>query len=299
MKIRKLLVYLTVVLLLISSCRKNEPVEQTQSVPTEEETAALVDTALSIYEETKIEERPVVSVIGDDSELYSLQFVYLEEEQGYCVESAPYYLGTLNIPSSVNGIPVVAIADYAFIANKSITALGPLPDTIRIIGKKAFAECTNLEGNLVLPSSVEEIGDYAFSETSLSGDLFLPDSLRTIGEGVFKMSDFDGDLVLGTNVESIGDYAFAYTSLKGDLAVPSNVKRIGDAAFRNTCFTSLMLTEGLETIGEYAFAYCTALEGDIYIPASVSSIDSTAFEGCRGIDGSYLITPQGFYKISV
>ncbi len=279
MIIKKLIIYLTVILVLFTSCgrRENaddviteekiredaEAIESAQHdpvylelardrVPSAEEMASLVASALTIYDETRIVERPLVPVTGDDGLCY-LQFVYLEEMGGYVLESGPYYRGTLYIPAEIDGIPVVAIADYAFVGSRSVTGIGPLPDTIKLIGKKAFCDCTELEGEIVLPSELVTIDEYAFSNTALGGTLYVPSSVREIGKGAFKSSSI----------------------------------------------SSLIMDEGIESIGEEAFAYDLALSGDIYIPASVKSIDGTAFDHCHGLDGSYLVTPAGFFQVSI
>lgn len=237
-----------------------EPVEDTveeplelETIPSEEEMASLAASAVEIYKETRIEERPLYPVVGDDSGLYYLQFVYLEEMEGYVLESGPYYRGTLYIPKEIEGIPVVGIADYAFVGSLTLTGIGPLPETIKIIGKKAFCDCSYLRGELVLPSSLETVGEYAFSNTSIDGTL----------------------------------------------AVPSSVKEIKEGAFKSTRISSIMMDEGIESIGAYAFAYNSVLSGDIYIPSSVKTIDGTAFDHCYGLDGSYLVTPKGFFRVSI
>ncbi len=274
MTIKKLIIYLMVILVLFTSCGRkdkaddvitedtgaiesagDDPVylELAQSrVPSGDEMTSLVASALAIYEETRIEERPLVPVAGDDGLCY-LQFAYMEEMGGYVLESGPYYRGTLYIPAEIDGIPVVAIADYAFVGSKSITGIGPLPETITLIGKKAFSDCTEMYGELVLPSSLVTIDEYAFSNTALGGTLYVPSSVREIRKGAFKSS----------------------------------------------LISSLIMDEGIESIGEEAFAYDLALSGDIYIPASVKSIAGNAFDHCHGLDGSYLITPAGFFQVSI
>lgn len=169
MTIKKLIIYLMVILVLFTSCGRkdkaddvitedtgaiesagDDPVylELAQSrVPSGEEMTSLVASALAIYEETRIEERPLVPVAGDDGLCY-LQFVYMEEMGGYVLESGPYYRGTLYIPAEIDGIPVVAIADYAFVGSKSITGIGPLPETITLIGKRRSLTVRRCMGSL-------------------------------------------------------------------------------------------------------------------------------------------------------
>ena len=49
-----------------------------------------------------------------------------------------------------------------------------------------FAACSSLETlTFNQPSTVREIGDWAFYDTRLKGNLILPDSLEELGKGTF------------------------------------------------------------------------------------------------------------------
>ena len=74
------------------------------------------------------------------------------------------------------------------------------------IPTKAFYNCKNLTGNLVLPNSVTTIGEQAFSGCSgFTGDLTIPNSVKTIGESAFSgCSGFTGDLSLPKSLEVVG-----------------------------------------------------------------------------------------------
>ena len=63
------------------------------------------------------------------------------------------------------------------------------------------------------------------------------------------------------------------------LTIPPNVTEIGEEAFRgDTSLDEVILPEGLTTIGAYAFAESSVRL--LYLPASLRSIDPTAFENC-------------------
>jgi hypothetical protein len=62
------------------------------------------------------------------------------------------------IPEKINGLPVVAIGDYAFPCNHltSIT----LPNSVTYIGDYAFKD--NSITSVVIPNSVKSLSNYAF-----------------------------------------------------------------------------------------------------------------------------------------
>lgn len=69
---------------------------------------------------------------------------------------------------------------------KEIT-IGSKKYTVTKIGKGAFADYYNLKG-VILPETIEEIGDYAFFRTRIK-DITLPASVEYIGNYAFAYSD--------------------------------------------------------------------------------------------------------------
>lgn len=212
--------------------------------------------------------------------------------------------GDLNIPSTVEydnqQYTVVSIADNAFNRCNGYSSL-TIPNTIQIIGKRAFDHCTSLRGKLVIPNSVSYIGEYAFQGCSGFDSLSLPSTLTRIKERVFfDCSGFSGrltipnsvlyiedeafegcsgfsELVLGTSVKVIGTNAFLWCKLKGELVIPNSVISIGARAFESNKITSLKLSDSLTSIEKFAFKDCHNLTGDIVIPRSVTQIGERAF----------------------
>jgi hypothetical protein len=108
-----------------------------------------------------------------------------------------------------------------------------VPDTVDTIGETAFEENTNIK-KVTLPSSVKKIDAYAF---------WGCDNLETV--------------ILGSGLTAIDDYAFANCKGLKSMTVPENIK----------------------SIGIYSFEDCVNLT-DITIPVQVTEIHETAFEGC-------------------
>jgi hypothetical protein len=89
----------------------------------------------------------------------------------------------VNIPSTINGLPVVGLGLGVFRNVTSLTAV-------------------------TIPDSITYIGDYVFSGCSSLTSLTIPDSVNTIGIGAFASCVSVTNLSLGTNVATIGAFAF-------------------------------------------------------------------------------------------
>ena len=64
-----------------------------------------------------------------------------------------------------------------------------------------------------------------------------------------------------------------------DFTLPAGLKSIEANAFEGAAMTVAVIPNGCESIGAYAFKDCTKLT-QIFIPASVTSIDPSAFSNC-------------------
>ena len=134
----------------------------------------------------------------------------------------------VEIPSEVNGVPVISIGEgafYDYYANRcaaveSIT----IPDTVVNIGEKAFRNLTSLT-SIEVPDSVTTLGRYAFWGCSSLTSAKLPDKLTSVPEGTFVNCVNLADVNIPKSAETIGAYAFANTALTS-LTIPGNVKSI-------------------------------------------------------------------------
>ena len=98
------------------------------------------------------------------------------------------------------------------------------------IPTRAFYNCKNLTGNLVLPNSVTTIGEQAFSGCSgFTGDLIIPNSVTTIRKRAFYgCSGFTGSLTLPNSVTTIESSAFYNCKgFTGYLSLPKSLEVVG------------------------------------------------------------------------
>lgn len=150
-----------------------------------------------------------------------------------------------------------------------------LPSTVEEIGVYAFGYCANLK-NIILPSNIKKIGSSAFSGSGLE-KIEIPYLIDAINEGVFKNCSNLKEVVIPRNIISIGQEAFAGCSAMSTITLPEYLESIGFNAFAScTNLTAIILPEGLTSIGSNAFNGCTNLTS-IILPDRLTSIGSGAF----------------------
>ena len=152
-----------------------------------------------------------------------------------------------------------------------------------------FIGCRSLT-SLVIPDSVTNIGDYAFSGCSSLSSVVIPDRVTSIGDCAFENCSSLTDIVIPDGVTSIGDCAFEGCRSLTDIVIPDGVTSIGDCAFEN-CFslTGIVIPDSVTGIGKFAFSGCSSLSS-VVIPDSVSCIGSGAFKNCSSL--SSLVIPD-------
>lgn len=112
----------------------------------------------------------------------------------------------INVPSHIDGSVISGIADNGYEGLIDVQGV-VLPLTIEMIGNYAFANSPSVE-YIYLNEGITSIGDYAFANCSSLQDMNLPDSLQTIGNNAFEGCNGIITLDIGENVTAIGNNAF-------------------------------------------------------------------------------------------
>ena len=120
--------------------------------------------------------------------------------------------------------------------NKLLNALGrkahlELKGNITALDSHALEGITFIERGLILPESIEEIGDSVFYEKSIEGNLVFPTHLKKIGDSAFQYLTYKGNLSLPEGLEIIGESAFRDLKENNVITIPSSVTAIGTGAF--------------------------------------------------------------------
>jgi hypothetical protein len=157
-----------------------------------------------------------------------------------------------------------------------------IPNSITIIGERAFDECTGLT-SITIPNSVTSIGSSAFQMCSGLTSITIPNSVMSIEYATFSRCHGLTSVTIGNSVTTIGNEAFYDCRGLTSVTIPNSVTSIGDLAFRECrSLASLTIGNSVTTIGEYAFEACYGLTS-VTIPNSVTTIEYRAFYRCIGI----------------
>lgn len=141
-----------------------------------------------------------------------------------------------------------AVGTFAF-AGMPVTEV-VIPSSVTIIAQYAFAYCTSLQ-KLTLAEGLENIGSYSFVYTGLK-QLDLPASCERIGIAAFFGSP-SLEKVSGSP-KTVEQAAFGYCEALWDVGFSEGLLEIGDFAFYQTAVIAMPLPDSLYSIGDMAFA---------------------------------------------
>jgi len=161
-------------------------------------------------------------------------------------------VGSVNIPLTYNGLPVVEIGDECF-RNQLFLTSATIGGNVVTIGTSAFRDCIAL--------------------TSISH----PDSVTTIKGNAYNGCRNVTSLSIGNNVTTIFAYAFSGLLKLASISIPDSVTAIATRAFEDCrVANSITIGSGLTSISNSLFHGCNAVT-EITIPSGITSIGITPF----------------------
>lgn len=198
-----------------------------------------------------------------------------------------------------------------------------IPETVEIIGKSAFCYCDALS-EVNIPTELKEMESYVFYHcTSLTGDIIIPSTIELLGDYIFEGTAIQSvTFKKGATPISVTSHmfydcknlssvvfepqcmiqefeyrCFANCSALYEIVIPAEVMEIISDAFKDcTSLRSVIFEQksklaiidgslnnsgGISIHG--AFMGCSALTS-ITIPASVETIEGGAFYGCSSLE---------------
>lgn len=138
-----------------------------------------------------------------------------------------------------------------------------------------------IETEYIIPDSVTNIENSAFSYSVNLISIDIPDSVTSIGSQAFDNCSSLTSINIPNSVTSIGHSAFWSCSNLKSVKLPEGLTKIEDWMF-NCCknLTSINIPQGVTSIGHYAFSVCESLTS-IDVPGGVTSIGYSAFSSCK------------------
>ena len=165
-------------------------------------------------------------------------------------------------------------------------------------GRKLLKAPQKLDGTYSIRKGTKIICDEAFRWRKIIGcrslkSLVIPDSVTNIGDYAFSGCWSLSSVVIPDSVTSIGDYAFWNCRSLTDIVIPDSVTSIGESAFKN-CISlkSFEIPSSVSGIGFGAFDGCESLT-NIVIPDSVVNLKGNPF--CRWDGELKCLSPYFIY----
>ncbi|MBR4182350.1 MAG: leucine-rich repeat protein [Lachnospiraceae bacterium] len=177
-------------------------------------------------------------------------------------------------------IKVTELADEIF-GTPYLPTISPekivLPDTLERIGDNAFQGSALTE--IIIPDSVKYLGEQAFSGCNGLISVEIGDGVEVIKESTFNGCIRLTSVVIGDGVETLELSAFYGCSSLTSVEFGENVKTIGDTAF-NGCSSleDVTFDKNLETIGTAAF--CATKLKSVSFNSGLKNIGNNAFMSC-------------------
>ena len=252
-------------------------------------------------------------------------FEYTVENGEATIVGATIEKGDVIIPNELGGYPVKKIGEKAFYSEYKIKSIFiqsgieeigreafsssddwdddvrisikslTLPDTLKKIGYEAFFYM-NLNGELLLPESLEFVDNYAFYRTRVyNKELFIPKNVEHIGTGAFLDNGFIKYKVDENNKYFSNDDEGAlynkdktvlvhypndtYVAENSTFEIPNTVVTIAPYCFHYTrCLKEIVIPESVRVIEDHAFGFNSTLKKLVF-PITLEKVGATPLYG--------------------
>jgi len=237
--------------------------------------------------------------------IYDNSYIFIVGVEEDCID--------VNIPKTINNLPVVGISDLAF-ASSNINSL-EINDNIMHIGSQFITNCDNLETIIIEGSDVinHEAYYYLFNGcilnnvkylhiTSKVKDLYFQldrayfnvETLETLYLDGLYCNLFDNDSLKEITLKNLTNTGQYYNSHNLEIVTLENVENLEMSIFAS-CenLTTVKLPNNLKSIGYGAFSSCNL--NKIELPNSLNKIGEQAFWGCNNLES--IVIPSSVTSI--
>ena len=206
---------------------------------------------------------------------------------------------TVNTIYNDGGICGAGLPNLDLVIGKEVTLIGT--NAFKDVGAKTPVKSVTFEAE----SGLKEIGNYAFSAANLSGEVILPQSVEILGEGAFRgtaCTKFTFEA--GSKMTAMDDSVFANCGKLTEVEnFPSGITKIPDSSFMSDkvlAKVTYAAPEKMTGIGASAFSGCEVLVSDAsYSPITENmvTIGASAFMGCKGEQFTTVTIPASVTKL--
>lgn len=213
-------------------------------------------------------------ILNDSQDAYAVTPVFRAEEGPLLGLPMPV---DVVIPAKHKGLPVTSVTEEAFARHSDLISV-KIPESITLIGEKAFFGCSNLtkitvdennlhyksiDGNLYTKDG-KTLVQYAIGKEATA--FTVPDGVTAIAPYAFAACNHLTSVVLPNSMEIIGVSAFEDCGNLTNVTIPDSVKIIEKSAFyKCDSLASAAIPDSVEFIGAYAFRYCNSLTSISFI----------------------------------
>lgn len=195
------------------------------------------------------------------------------------------YEGEPVLPLGKQSYRASEIPAYAFMGMELESVV--LPETVEAVGESAFASTAIV--SLDIPESVKSIGMGAFSNCDALESVTIPASVTEIGEYAWSGCDNLAGVEMGAGVTVIEASTFARCVRLESVTLPSALAEISDAAFSGCIsLTGLVFPASLAVIGDNAFEQSGLAVVDLSQCDNLAKIGDWAFARCANLTTVYL-----------
>ena len=284
------------------------------------ETKGELENELAGYDYANIESLKITGVLNDVDFLFiyrmmpNLKNLDIAEVNITALPIQAFYKST-NVENLILPNTLITIGEEMFYQSDLRSVV--IPTNVTTVGYSAFKRCSSLTTvTFEKESQLKTIGgDYyygAFSDCTALTSIEIPASVETIGNTAFSDCSSLATVTFekGSRLKTIGNNAYYRCTSLTSIEIPASVETIEKKAFMHcSSLATVTFEKGsqLKTIAgdsyDGAFSDCTALTS-IEIPASVETIEATAFKRCSKLatvtfeKGSQLKTIGGGYSSS-
>ncbi len=164
---------------------------------------------------------------------------------------------------------------------------------------------------LTLPAGLKNIGNYAFGGTTAGvgvTEIVLPDSVEIIGDNAFRNAKALASVTIGKNTEKIGANAFTGTAL-ADVTYKATDAHLNETFKDLATEATLTVTDDVEAIYAGLIKGWTGLKS-VTIGSGVTSVPDSMFDGMTALEsvtlgsatqtiGSFAFRASGIKKIAI